>query len=80
MMAYTLLPATKAEIPDLITVYDAAFKDHPFVEQFMPNADPGAKLKCDLAWYGHEFEIGETDTRQRYLKAVDEGVYVCFFP
>lgn len=69
-MAYKLLPATIADIPDIVTVYDAAFKDDPFVGQIMPKVNPAAKREYDEAYYTNEFEMGLLNGL-RFFKAVD---------
>jgi len=48
-MPYKRLPATENDTPDIVTVYDAAFKNDQFVGQLMANADPEAKRIYDIA-------------------------------
>lgn len=73
-MPYTVLPATPADLPDIIAVYHAAFANDPFIGQLMPNVPLEVKTAHDLHWYGREFEMSELNGL-RFRKVVDEDGY-----
>lgn len=75
-MPYIILPAIPADLPDIIAIYHAAFKDDPFVGQLMPNVPPEVKQAYDMHWYGREFEMSELNGL-RLRKVVDGEGYDC---
>lgn len=70
-MVYRLLPATPADLPDIIAIYHAAFATDPFIGQLMPNVPPEVRQAHDMHWYGREFELSELNGL-RFRKVVDE--------
>lgn len=74
VMQYTLLPATPADLPDIIAIYHAAFSTYPFIGQLMPNVPPEVRQAHDMHWYGREFELSELNGL-RFRKVVDENGY-----
>ena len=73
-MQYTILPATPADLPDIVAVYHAAFANDPFIGQLMPNVPPQAKNAHDMHWYAREFEMSELNGL-RFRKLVDGDGY-----
>lgn len=71
-MVYTLLPATPADLSDIIAIYHAAFATDPFIGQLMPNVPPEVRQNHDMHWYGREFELSELNGL-RFRKVVDEN-------
>lgn len=69
-MAYRILPATAADLPDVIAIYHAAFKDDPFIGQLMPNVPPEVKQAHDMHRYGREVEMSELNGLE-FRKVVD---------
>ena len=73
-MPYTISPATPADLPDIITIYHAAFANDPFIGQIMPNVPPGVKQAYDMHCYGREFEMSQLNGL-RFRKVVDGDGY-----
>ena len=73
-MQYTVLPATPADLPDIIAVFHAAFANDPFVGQLMPNVPPHIRTAHDMHWYSREFEMSELNGL-RFRKLVDADGY-----
>lgn len=71
VMVYRILPATPADLPDVIAIFHAAFAADPFVGQLMTNVPPEVKLTYDMHWYGHEFEMSELNGLQ--LRKIVDG-------
>ncbi len=74
-MVYKILEATPADLPDIITVYHAAFAADPFIGQLMPNVPPEVKQAHDMHWYGREFELSKLNGLH-FRKVVDGDGYV----
>ncbi len=74
-MVYKILEATPADLPDIITVYHAAFAADPFIGQLMPNVPPEVKQAHDMHWYGREFKLSKLNGLQ-FRKVVDGDGYV----
>lgn len=73
-MAYTILQATPADLPDIIAIYHAAFANDPFIGQLMVNVPSEVKQAHDMHWYGREFEMCELNGL-RFRKVVDGNGY-----
>lgn len=73
-MPYTISPATRADLPDIIAIYHAAFADDPFIGQIMSNVPPQVKQAYDMHWYGREFEMSQLNGL-RFRKVVDGDGY-----
>ena len=73
-MQYTILPATPADLPDIIAVFHAAFANDPFIGQLMPDVPPQIKRAYDMHWYSREFDMSELNGL-RFRKVVDEDGY-----
>ena len=78
-MAYTILPATPADLPDIVSVHDAAFADDPFIGQLMPNVSPEVKQSHDMYFFTRQFEMSRLNG-QRLTKAVDGNGYGSTLP
>ncbi|CAF9935402.1 hypothetical protein IMSHALPRED_010215 [Imshaugia aleurites] len=77
-MPYRVLPATPADLPDIIAIYHAAFANDPFIGQLTPNVPPSVKQAYDLHWYGREFDLSELNGL-RFRKVVDgDGKLLAF--
>lgn len=70
-MAYRILPATPADLPDIIAVHHAAFADDPFMSQLKPNVVPELKQRHDMHFFLRQFEMSRLNG-MRFRKAVDE--------
>ena len=73
-MPYKTLPATRADLPEIIAIYHAAFADDPFIGQLTPNVPPDVKQAYDMHWYGREFDLSELNGL-RLRKVVDGDGY-----
>ena len=73
-MPYTILPATPADLPDIVAIYHAAFANDQFIGQLMPSVPPDVKQAFDTHWYGREFEMSELNGL-RFRKVVDQTGY-----
>lgn len=73
-MAYTILPVTTNDLPDIVAIHEAAFVDDPIFGQIMANVSPEAKLAHDLHWYEREFGISELNGL-RWKKLIDGNGY-----
>ena len=69
-MAYTVLPATPADLPDIIAIHHAAFADDPFIGLLMPNVLPEVKQSHDMHYFGRQFDMSRLNGL-RFRKAVD---------
>ena len=74
-MSYTILPASPADLPDIVAVFGAAFAGDPFIGQVMPNVPPEVKHAYDMHYHGREFEMSEFNGL-RFKKVVDEEGYI----
>ena len=76
-MAYRILPATPADLPDITAIFHAAFADDPLVGQLMPNVPADVKKAHDMHLHGREFEMNEFNGLQ-FRKVVDaDGYHHC---
>ena len=73
-MSYRILPATPADLPDIIAIYHAAFVEDPFIGQLMPNVPPALKQAHDMHRYGRDCEMSDLNGL-RFRKVVDEDGY-----
>ena len=73
-MAYTILPATPADLPDIVAVQHAAFADDAFIGQLMPNVSPEARQSHDMHFFVRQFEMSKLNG-MRFRKAVDGEGY-----
>ena len=69
-MAYTILPATPADLPDIVAIHHAAFADDPFIGQLMPDVSPELKRSHDMHFFTRQFEMSGFNGL-RFRKAVD---------
>ena len=69
-MVYTILPATPADLPDIIAVQHAAFADDAFIGQLMPNVSPEARQSHHMHFFARQFEMSRLNGL-RFRKAVD---------
>ena len=69
-MAYKILPATPADLPDIIAVHHAAFADDPFIGQLTADVLPEAKQAHDMRFFARQFEMARLNGL-RFRKAVD---------
>ena len=74
IMPYNMLPVTPADLPDIIPVYQAAFKDDPFIGQLMPNVLPEVKQAYDMHYWENQLRMSEYNG-MRFRKLVDEDGY-----
>ena len=58
-MPYSILPATPADLPDIVAIFHAAFADDPFIRQLMPKVPPHVRQAHDMHYFGREFEMSE---------------------
>ena len=70
-MTYRLLPATPADLPDIIDIYHAAFQNDHFIGQMMPHVPRDIKRAYDMHYYGREFEMSALNGL-RFRKVVDQ--------
>ena len=69
-MAYKILPATPADLPDIIAVHHAAFADDPFIGQLTANVSPEVQQAHDMRFFARQFEMSRLNGL-RFRKAVD---------
>ena len=69
-MAYTILPATPADLPDIVDIHNAAFADDPFIGQLMPDVEPELKRSHDMHFFKRQFEMSWCNGL-RFRKVVD---------
>ena len=70
-MAYRIIQAETSDIPNLVRVIDAAFRDDPVIGLLMPDIDPKVKFEHDCQWYEKMYRQKEL-TGLRFRKVVDE--------
>lgn len=70
-MPLTILPATPTDLPDIVAIYDAAFKNDRIIGNLMPDVPPAIKEAYDLEWYRREFTMAEL-TGCKFSKAVED--------
>ena len=71
-MSYTIHPATLADLPDIVAIWDAAFKNDRIIGQLMPNVPLDLKRAYDIEWYRRMFDMSHLNGL-RFFKAVDEN-------
>ena len=69
-MAYTILPATPADLPEIVACHQATFADDPFIGLLMPNVLPEVKQSHDMHYFGRQFEMSRFNG-MKHRKAVD---------
>lgn len=69
-MAYTILPATPTDLPDIVAVHHAAFADDAFIGQLMPDVSLEDKQSHDMHFFARQFEMSRLNGL-RFRKAVD---------
>lgn len=73
-MSYNILPVTPADLPDIVAVFHAAFKDDPHVGQLMPNVLPEVKQAHDMHYWQYQLNMSEYNG-MIFRKLVDEDGY-----
>ena len=71
-MPFQLLPADLTDLPDLVAVFQAAFRDDPIIYHLMRDVDPEVKYKYDMGFLGKYIRDGPL-TGSRFFKIVEEG-------
>ena len=69
-MSFTVHPATVADLPDIVTIYNEAFKNDRLVGMLMRNVPAEVKRAYDLEWYRREFNMSALNGL-RFYKAMD---------
>jgi hypothetical protein len=53
---YSVVPATREDIPELAACFYAAFANDAIVGQLERDCDPKERTKVTEAWYGRQFD------------------------
>ncbi len=71
IMSYTILPASTADLSEIVTIYNAAFKEDRIIGNLMAAVPLEVKKAYDIAWYRREFDMSKLNGL-RFYKAVDQ--------
>lgn len=71
LMSFVILPASVADLAEIIVIYHAAFKQDRIIGNLMPNVPLDEKKAHDHEWYKRSFDTSHLNG-MRFYKAVDE--------
>ena len=74
-MSYTLASASVSDVPDIVTIFDAAFAADPFIPHFFTQVPQDVRIRYSIARYSQWFEKQELFGMHMW-KVVDQQGYL----